>query len=360
MNISTEQVIQLLQQLIAIPSFSKEEHGTASLLFSWLGEHGVAADRIGNNIIAGNRYYDSNKPVLLLNSHHDTVKPATGYTRDPFDATIVNDQLFGLGSNDAGGSVVALAAAFLHFYEQQDLPYNIMLALTAEEEISGVGGISMILPQFSTPDCAIVGEPTLMQMAVAERGLLVLDCTTTGKAGHAARSEGENAIYKALQDIEWFRSYRFDKISDLLGPVTMQVTSIETINKAHNVVPDSCRFTVDIRVNEQYTHEEILGIVRAHVQCVIQPRSTRLRSSTIATDHPLVAAGKSLGLTIYGSPTLSDKALLPCPALKLGPGDSARSHMADEFIYVSEIANGIETYTRLLETFFQSVKTKQA
>jgi acetylornithine deacetylase len=356
MTITTEQAIQLLQQLIAIPSFSKEEQGTASLLFSWLGKYGIAADRIGNNIIAGNKYYDSNKPVLLLNSHHDTVKPATGYTRDPFDAAIADGKLFGLGSNDAGGSVVSLVAAFLHFYERQDLPYNIMLALTAEEEISGAGGISMVLPQFTTPDCAIVGEPTLLQMAVAERGLLVLDCTARGKAGHAARNEGENAIYKAMQDIEWFRTHRFDKISALLGPVTMQVTSIDTPNKAHNVVPDSCRFTVDIRVNEQYTHEEILGIVRAQVQCDVNARGTRLRSSTIAEDHPLVQAGKTLGLAAYGSPTLSDKALLPCPAIKLGPGDSARSHMADEYLFISEVTAGIDTYIRLLEIFFDNAK----
>lgn len=355
MNITNTQAIQLLQQLIAIPSFSKEEQGTASLLFSWLGKYGIAADRIGNNIVAGNKYYDSSKPVLLLNSHHDTVKPATGYTRDPFDAVVADGRLYGLGSNDAGGCVVALTAAFLHFYDRQDLPYNIMLALTAEEEISGVGGIGMILPQYTMPDCAIVGEPTSLQMAIAERGLLVLDCTATGKAGHAARSEGENAIYKALQDLEWFRNYRFEKTSELLGPVTMQVTSIETANKAHNVVPDSCRFTVDIRVNEQYTHEAILDVVRAHVQCDVQARSTRLRSSMIATSHPLVTAGKSLGLETYGSPTLSDKSLLPCPALKLGPGDSARSHMADEYIYTAEIEQGITTYIRLLETFFATV-----
>lgn len=354
MNQTTEEAIQLLQQLIAIPSFSKAEQGVASFLFSWLGKKGITADRIGNNIIAGNKYYDADKPVLLLNSHLDTVKPASGYTRDPFDATITDGKLYGLGSNDAGGAVVSLISTFLHFYDQPDLPYNIMLAITAEEEISGTGGISMVLPYFRTPDCAIIGEPTLLQMAVAERGLLVLDCMATGKAGHAARNEGVNALYKALPDIEWFRSYQFEKTGTLLGPVTMQVTSIETANKAHNVVPDTCHFTVDIRVNEQYTHEEIIALIRPQVQCHFTARSTRLRSSIIADDHPLVQAGRQMGLTCYGSPTLSDKSLMPCPALKLGPGDSARSHMADEFIYTSEIAAGIDTYIQLISRLFES------
>jgi acetylornithine deacetylase len=344
--------IQLLQQMISIPSFSREEAGTAALLLKWLQGEGVKTERIGNNIIARNLHFSKQKRTLLLNSHHDTVKPATGYVRDPFKADIEDGKLFGLGSNDAGGSVVALAAAFMHFYAQKELPYNIMLAITAEEEISGTNGISSILPGLGKIDCAIVGEPTQMQMAIAERGLLVIDGIASGKAGHAARNEGENAIYKAFQDINWFRTYQFEKSSEWLGPVSMNVTVIETHNKTHNVIPDSCRFVVDIRINEAYDHAEILETVKANVSSEITARSMRLRSSIIAADHPLVLAGSSLGLSSYGSPTLSDKSLMPFPALKIGPGDSARSHTADEFIYVSEIENGIETYIQLLTKFF--------
>ncbi len=343
-----QKVVDLLQQLIAIPSFSKEEEGTARLLQQWFHNEDVSAQRSKNNVFAYNLYYDKNKPTLLLNSHHDTVRPTKGYTKNPFDPLIENEKLFGLGSNDAGASLVALMAAFLHFYKQENLPYNLIWAATAEEEISGPNGITSLLPELGKIDCAIVGEPTLMQMAIAERGLMVLDILVKGASGHAARNEGVNAIYKAIESIAWFHNYEFEKVSELLGKISMNVTIIETENKAHNVVPDGCRFTVDVRLNELYTHEEILAIIRQHIEAIVTPRSMRLRSSIIALDHPLVQAGLKLGMNYYGSPTLSDKALMPFPTLKLGPGDSARSHTADEFIYLDEIQNGIKKHIGLI------------
>jgi acetylornithine deacetylase len=297
---------------------------------------------------AVNKHFDESKPTLLLNSHHDTVKPNSLYTKDPFTPILEDGKLYGLGSNDAGGCLVSLIATFLYFYEKENLEYNLILAATAEEEISGANGIEALLKQLGPIDCAIVGEPTQMQMAVAERGLMVLDCLATGRAGHAARKEGDNAIYKAISDINWFTSYRFSKVSDLLGPVNMDVTVIETDNKAHNVVPAQCKFVVDVRVNEHYTFEEVLGEIRNNIQSEAKPRSIRLRSTSIALDHPLVKAGLALGRTYYGSPTTSDKALMFFPSLKIGPGDSARSHTADEYIYVEEIKEGIELYIQLL------------
>jgi acetylornithine deacetylase len=340
--------IDLLKQLIATPSFSKEEDNSSALIRSFLENDAVKAEQYLYNIWAKNKYFDANKPTILLNSHHDTVKPNKGYTLDPFAAVEKDGKLFGLGSNDAGGSLVSLIATFLYFYEKENLKYNIVLATTAEEEISGHNGIETLLPQLGKIDFGIVGEPTQMQMAVAEKGLMVLDCITNGKAGHAAREEGDNAIMNAIKDIEWFNAYKFDKISDLLGPVKMSVTVIETDNKAHNVVPAQCRFVVDCRVNELYTFEEMLDIIRSNVQSEIKPRSTRLRSSAIALDHPLVKAGLKMGRSYYGSPTTSDKALMAFPSLKIGPGDSARSHTADEYIYVDEIKEGIELYIQLL------------
>ena len=304
---------------------------------------------MGNNVLALNKYFDGTRPTLLLNSHHDTVKPNSNYTRDPFLPAIENGKLFGLGSNDAGGCLVSLMMTFLHFYEIADLKYNLAFAATAEEEISGQGGIEMALEYLPKIDCAIVGEPTQMQMAVAEKGLVVLDCIARGKAGHAARNEGENAIYKAIKDIEWINTYQFQKISDLLGPVKMSVTVIETDNKAHNVVPAQCKFVTDVRVNELYTLEEAVNIIKQNIQSEIIPRSFRIRSTSISLQHPLVQSGVRLGLSYYGSPTTSDKALMNFPALKIGPGDSARSHMADEFIFVDEIENGIDTYVNLLK-----------
>ncbi len=337
----------LLKQLISIPSYSREEQGTAQLLQGFFQGKGIPAYRVENNIWVRNKHFNPELPTLLLNSHHDTVRPNKQYTLDPFNPLISDGKLFGLGSNDAGGCLVSLLATFLHYYDREDLSYNLIFAASAEEEISGEGGIRALLPAMGKIDFAIVGEPTLMEMAVAEKGLLVLDCTVTGKAGHAAREEGDNAIYKALADIEWFRDFRFAKVSELLGPVKMSVTMIQS-GQQHNVVPDLCQFTVDIRVNECYTHEEILAEVRQHVACDVQPRSMKLRSSSIASDHPLVLAGKRLGMPTYGSATLSDKALMPFPALKIGPGDSARSHTADEFIYLVEIQQGIDLYIALL------------
>lgn len=340
--------IALLKQLIATPSFSKEEQNTADIIEQFLSRYGAKTQVYLNNIWAKNNFFDEQKPTLLLNSHHDTVKPNKGYTMDPFRPIEKNGKLYGLGSNDAGGALVSLIAVFLHFCHQPNLKYNLVIAASAEEEISGHNGIEALLPRMGKIDCAIVGEPTQMQMAVAEKGLMVLDCVANGKAGHAAREEGENALYKAIKDIEWFSTYRFDKVSELLGPVKMCVTVIETENKAHNVVPAQCRFVVDCRVNELYPFEEMLDTIKSNVHCEILPRSTRLRSTAIALDHPLVKAGLNLGRTYYGSPTTSDKALMNFPSLKMGPGDSARSHTADEYIYLDEIREGIELYIQLL------------
>ena len=340
--------IGLLKQLIATPSFSKEEDNSSALIKNFLEDRGVKTEQHLYNISARNRHFDNSKPTILLNSHHDTVKPNKGYTLDPFVPIEKDGKLFGLGSNDAGASLVSLIAAFLYLYRNEDLKYNLILAATAEEEVSGHNGVESLLPLLGEIDFGIVGEPTQMNMAVAEKGLMVLDCIATGRAGHAARNEGSNAIYKALSDIEWFSSYQYDKVSDLLGPNKMSVTVIETDNKAHNVVPAQCKYVVDCRVNELYTFEEMLDIIRSNVQSGVIPRSTRLRSSSIPLDHPVVKAGLKLGRTHYGSPTTSDKALMNFPALKIGPGDSARSHTADEFIYIDEIRNGIELYIQLL------------
>ncbi|MDO6433838.1 M20 family metallo-hydrolase [Flavitalea sp. BT771] len=343
------EAIDLLRQLIAIPSFSKEEDKTAALLEQFLRGKGISTERIQNNIWAKNKFFDPAKPTLLLNSHHDTVKPNKAYTLDPFSPIEKDGKLYGLGSNDAGGPLVSLIAAFIYFYGQKDLTHNILLAATAEEEISGHQGIELLIPYLGKVDWGVVGEPTQMQLAVAEKGLLVLDCTVQGRAGHAAREEGENAIYKAMPDIEWFRTYRFPKVSDLLGPVKTSVTVIHTDNKAHNVVPSTCHFVVDVRVNELYTFEEILGVIREHVSCDVQPRSLRMRSSSISMEHPVVQAGVRAGRKCYGSPTTSDKALMPFPTLKTGPGDSARSHTADEYIRLDEIKEGITSYIELLK-----------
>ncbi len=340
--------IRLLQELIRTPSFSKEEQLTGDLIERFLKESGVATHRKLNNIWAYNLYADPAKPTILLNSHHDTVKPNSGYTRDPFAADIENGILYGLGSNDAGGCLVSLIAAFLHFYDKKDLKYNFCLAATAEEEISGKNGIELIVPDLGPLDFAIVGEPTQMHLAVAEKGLVVLDCVAHGRAGHAARDEGDNAIYKAMRDIAWFENYRFPRESAVFGPVKMSVTMVQA-GSQHNVVPASCHFVVDIRVTDAYRNEEMVDIIRQQVSCEVKPRSLRLKPSSIATSHPIVQAGIELGRKTYGSPTTSDQALLDIPSLKLGPGDSARSHMADEFIGLAEIEEGITGYIRILE-----------
>ena len=348
-SILQKNAIALLQQLIATPSFSKEEEKTAALIENFLLNKNIPAKKYLNNVWAVNQYFDEGKPTILLNSHHDTVKPNSQYSRDPFMPAIEDEKLFGLGSNDAGGCLVSLLASFCYFYERKDLKYNLLFAASAEEEISGANGIESLLKQLGKIDCAIVGEPTQMQMAVAERGLMVLDCIASGKAGHAARNEGENAIYKALKDIEWFKNFQFSKVSSLLGPVKMNVTVIETENKAHNVVPAHCKFVADIRVNELYSFEEVLETIKKNISSNATPRSCRIRSTSIALDHPLIKAGLQLNRTYYGSPTTSDKALMFFPALKMGPGDSARSHSANEYIYIHEINEGIDLYVKLLE-----------
>lgn len=340
--------LELLQNLIRIQSFSKEEDKTANLIAVFLEERSVKIHRKMNNVWAYNQYFDPAKPTLLLNSHHDTVKPNSGYIRDPYDAAIEDDKLYGLGSNDAGGCLVSLIGAFLYFHPQKKLKYNICLAATAEEEISGNNGVELILPDLGELAFAIVGEPTEMNLAIAEKGLLVIDCIVHGKAGHAAREEGENAIYKALEDIEWFKTYQFPKISEVFGLVKMSVTIINS-GSQHNVVPANCTFTVDVRVTDAYTNQEIVEIIKQQVSCEVNPRSVRLKPSSIDKNHPIVQAGIALGKTTYGSPTTSDQALLSIPSLKCGPGFSGRSHMADEFIYVREITEGIEGYVNMLK-----------
>ena len=344
-----ENAVGLLKQLISTPSFSKEENDTAEIICAFFSKHNVPFARVGNNIYAKNKYYDASKPSILLNSHHDTVLPNKGYTMDPFTPVEKDGKLYGLGSNDAGGCLVSLIATFLHFYEREHTSHNVVFAASAEEEISGVNGIELVLPFLGKIDFGIVGEPTKLEMAVAERGLMVIDCLAIGRAGHAARKEGENALYKAVDDINWIRSYQFDKVSDLLGESRLTVTVIDTDNKQHNVVPAQCKFVIDVRVNEMYTFEEILEALKANLKSQFKPRTTRMKSTSIALDHPLVKAGINLGKGYYGSPTTSDKALMPFPTLKMGPGDSARSHTADEFIYLAEIEDGINTYIKMVE-----------
>ncbi|HBK88006.1 MAG: M20 family metallo-hydrolase [Cyclobacteriaceae bacterium] len=348
MNAATTQAVALLQRLIAIPSFSREEDKTAEVIQQYLTEHGIPAHREGNNVWAQSKTFDPTRPTLLLNSHHDTVKPNAGYTRDPFEAKIEDGKLYGLGSNDAGGPLVSLITVFISLYHRTDLACNLVLAATAEEEISGQGGIEKIWSHLPHIDYAIVGEPTLTDIAVAEKGLMVLDCIAKGKAGHAARDEGDNAIYKALPDIGWFQTYQFPKVSPTLGRVKMSVTVIHA-GQAHNQVPPECTFTVDVRATDAYSLEEILATVKEHVTCEVKPRSMRLRPSGIPDNHPLVVAGRKLGKKLYGSPTTSDQALIPVPSIKMGPGDSARSHSADEFIYLTDIEEGIQSYLQLIE-----------
>lgn len=343
------EAVALLKQLIATPSFSKEENDTAEIITAFFQKHAIDYSRVGNNIYAKNKYYDIAKPSILLNSHHDTVLPNKGYTMDPFTPVEKEGKLFGLGSNDAGGCLVSLIATFLHFYDMPDTSHNVVFAASAEEEISGVNGIELVLPFLGNIDFGIVGEPTKLEMAVAERGLMVIDCLAQGRAGHAARNEGENALYKAVDDINWIRSFKFDRVSSLLGDSRLTVTVIETENRQHNVVPAQCKFVIDVRVNELYTFEEVLEALRANLKSQFKPRTTRMKSTAISLEHVLVKAGLALGKGYYGSPTTSDKALMPFPTLKMGPGDSARSHTADEFIYLKEIEDGIATYIKMVE-----------
>jgi len=344
----TTEALALLKRLIATPSFSREEDQTAALVEDFFREKQIPCERLANNVWAKNRHFDPAKPTLLLNSHHDTVRPNTSYTLDPFAPVERDGKLFGLGSNDAGGCLVALLATFAHFHDRAGMTHNIVMAATAEEEISGRNGLERLLPQLPPLHFAIVGEPTDMQLAIAEKGLLVLDCTANGVSGHAARDEGENAIYNAIRDIGWLTAYQFPKISPMLGQIKLSVTMINA-GTQHNVVPDACTFTIDVRVTEQYTLEEVIETIRANIQAEVKPRSVRLKPSSIPADHPIVRAGKALGRHTYGSPTTSDQTVLNCPSLKCGPGHSGRSHSADEFIYLREVAEGIEGYIQMLE-----------
>lgn len=346
-NEISAKAIEFLKQLISTQSYSKEENKTADLIVSHLNEHGFKTHRKINNVWTWAHKRDESKPTLLLNSHHDTVRASSKWTYDPFTPTVVGDKLIGLGSNDAGGPLVSLLHVFLELSKNEQ-PYNLVFLASAEEETSGKQGVPIVLDEIGIIDVGVVGEPTSMDMAIAERGLLVLDCIAHGQSGHAARGEGENAIYKAMKDIEWFKSYDFEQKSDVLGKINMTVTLIEA-GSQHNVVPDECRFVVDVRPNEHYSNEEVLSTIRKHVECDVNPRSLNLNASGIALDHPIVQKGNELGIRTYGSQTMSDQVHMPFPCIKMGPGDTRRSHTADEFIYISEVEKGIEIYLELLK-----------
>ncbi len=343
----SNEAIALLSDLINIPSYSREENAVADYLEKHIEIKGYTAIRKDNNVWIMAPGFDLSRPTILLNSHIDTVRPVSNWTYNPHEATIVDNKLYGLGSNDAGASLVCLLQAFFYLSMQKQ-HYNLIFAASAEEEISGIKGVESLLKELPKIDFAIVGEPTQMHMAVAEKGLMVVDCVSQGIAGHAARNEGDNAIYKALDDIAWFKNFKFENESDLLGPVKMSVTQINA-GTQHNVVPDQCKFVVDIRSNELYSNEQILEIIKKHVKCSVQPRSTRLSSSATPLNHPIVQKGKAMGRQLYGSPTLSDQALMKFHSLKIGPGDSARSHTANEYIELGELSNGIELYIELLD-----------
>lgn len=351
-HMSVEKLVQesidLLIQMIKTPSLSKNEEDVALLIRQHLSACEIEFKTELNNTWCRNKYWDEDKPVILLNSHIDTVKAVDGWTYDPFGAVVEDEKLIGLGSNDAGGPLVSLLATFKYFYPKENLPFNVIFAATAEEEISGKNGMALLVQRLDRVDFAIVGEPTKMELAVAEKGLLVIDCISHGKAGHAARNEGINSIYLALKDIEKIKQYKFDKVSPLLEVVKMTVTQIEA-GFQHNVVPDTCKFVVDVRTNECYTNNEVIQIITDLLDCEVNARSTRLNSSGIAMNHPFVVKAKEKNIFCYGSPTLSDQSLMNYNSVKMGPGDSARSHTANEYIYLSEIEKGIERYIGLLD-----------
>lgn len=343
-----EKYIDLLKTLISTQSYSKEEENAAEVMRTFLKNEGIPFHTKENNTWAYCKHYSEDKPSILLDSHVDTVRPAKGYTKDPFSPILEGDKLFGLGSNDAGGPLVSLLATFVHFYEREDLPFNLIFGASAEEEISGRRGMEILLPKIAPIAFAIIGEPTQMELAIAEKGLLVLDCYAHGKSGHAAREEGENALYKAIHDIEKLKNFEFEKVSNVLGKVKISVTQIEA-GTQHNVVPDNCHFVADVRTNEHYTNKEAAQIIEKLIESEVKPRSVRLNSSGISEEHPFALLVKKHGINIYGSPTTSDQAIISFPSVKMGPGDSARSHTADEYIYKSEIFAGIERYIVLLE-----------
>ena len=343
----TSEAVSILKSLIEIPSTSRNEEHAADFIANTLEKHGLKFERIGNNILSKNSDFNDKKPTLLLNAHIDTVKPTKSWYRDPFAATIEGDKLFGLGSNDCGGGVVSTLMTYIYL-SQREQSYNLLWLASAEEEVSGENGIRMVIPSLPKIDIAIVGEPTGMQPAIAEKGLLVIDAIAHGVSGHAAREGGVNAIYKALEDINTIKSFKFEKNSELLGPTKMSVTIINA-GTQHNVIPDECKFTIDIRTNEKYTNEEIYNILLKHLQSDLNARSFRLSSSHIDENTVIIKRCKELGMKPFGSPTLSDQALMPFPSFKLGPGESIRSHSADEFILISEIDNAIKTYIKLLD-----------
>lgn len=350
LSVLKQKAVDLLCKLIETQSFSSEEHETAEIIFNFLKENGAEPQRQDNNVYAIHPGFDDSKKTILLNSHHDTVKFGSSWTYNPLKATIEGDRLTGLGSNDAGASAVSLLATFIN-YLNEDLPFNLIVAITAEEESSGNLNVGSLLPNLPKIDLGIVGEPTKMDMAIAERGLIVFDVTAKGKTGHAAREEGVNAIYEALDVINWFKTYQFEKVSDMLGPVKTTVTQINA-GKQHNVVPDECTMVVDCRVNEMYTNEEVADIIKAALpNAEVKPRSLRLNSSRISINHPIVQKGISLGCATYGSPTMSDQTMMAFDTIKIGPGDSARSHTPDEYILISEIQHGIDRYIKLLKDF---------
>ena len=338
---------ELLKTLIAIPSVSRDEAKATDALCDYLADKGIKYERIANNVICRGRNYDDNRPTLLLNAHIDTVKPVDGWTRPPFEAAVDNGLLYGLGSNDCGGGLVSLLQAF-RLLDERGQNYNLIYTVSAEEEVSGSGGFSLMLPHLPHIDVAIVGEPTSMQPAIAEKGLMVLDITVSGVAGHAARNEGINAIYKALDQIDWLRTYKLPKISPTLGETKMTATVIQG-GTQHNIVPDRCTYTVDVRTTDCYTNQEVLDILSSQLDAEVKARSTRLGSSHISREHPIVKRCEEMGMTPFGSPTLSDQSLMPFPSLKLGPGDSSRSHSADEYIKIEEIRQAIDTYVSLLD-----------
>tara|TARA_R110000796_G_scaffold18693_1_gene56561 strand:- start:6855 stop:7922 length:1068 start_codon:yes stop_codon:yes gene_type:complete len=348
----TEKAIALLQELISIQSFSSEEDKTADAIEAWFNHFDIPFKREKNNVYAFNKYYDESKPLLLLNSHHDTVKPNSAYTKDPFLPHIEDGKLFGLGSNDAGGCLVSLIATFTHYYAQENLSHNIVIVASAEEESSGPNGLNSMLLILPKIDVAIVGEPTLMNLAIAEKGLVVFEGKVSGTPSHAAHPNDNNAIYNTIEVLQWFKDYKFPKVSEVLGEVKLTVTQISAGNQ-HNVVPGHVDLVIDVRVNDCYSNKEIADILTAEAPCEVKPRSLRLNSSSINKDHPLVESGLALGKSSYGSPTLSDQAALYCQSLKLGPGDSTRSHSADEFIYVAEIEEGIDLYIKILQGFLK-------
>lgn len=343
---SSENAVKLLQRLISIQSYSREEHETAAVLYRYLETNGFSPKRKGNNVWASAFPPDESKPTLLLNSHHDTVKATSKWTYDPFTPTLEDGKLTGLGSNDAGGPLVSLLHVFIELAKQPQ-SYNLLFLASAEEESSGQNGVPIVLDDLGKVDCGVVGEPTSMDMAIAERGLIVLDCVAHGQSGHAARGEGENALYKAIEDIKWFQSYDFEKKSEVLGKINMTVTQIEA-GTQHNVVPDECKFVVDVRPNEHYSNAEVVEVIRKNVQSDVNPRSLNLNASGIAQDHPLVKKGEAMGIRQYGSQTMSDQVHMPFPCIKMGPGDTRRSHTADEYIYIKEIEDGIQIYFELL------------